>query len=133
MSVSIYSSGCTHAADPKGPNSGFGLKYGPSGLRRGLKRRGTPTGSILVEFQLKWSHGDLLRDPNHGVARPVFGQCTQVVDFDIQVVEVTGCSLRVTEQSWRQSLVSNVGRFMGNRIRSDLLGEKRFGSRPKIA
>ena len=46
----------------------------------------------------------------------------QVVELMVEDAQVTGCEIHVTEQSWRQSLVSNIGRVVENRMRSDLLG-----------
>ena len=55
-------------------NLDFGSNLGVWGSGRGLKRRGAPAGSIWVEFQLKWSHGDLFRDQNH-----VFDETSQLL------------------------------------------------------
>ena len=52
-------------------NYKFGSNFGLFGSGRGFNRRSAPIGSIWAEFQLKWSHGDPFRDPNHALVRPV--------------------------------------------------------------
>ena len=42
------------------------------GSWRAFKRRGAPIGSICTEFQLKPSHGDPYRVPNHHLLKTVF-------------------------------------------------------------
>ena len=50
---------------PRLRNLDFGSKMILLGSGRGSERRGAPVGSMLAEFQLKWSHGDPFRGQNH--------------------------------------------------------------------
>ena len=50
---------------PKLYNLDLVSNIGLLGSGRRLKRRGAPIGTIWVKFQLKWGHGDPLRDRNH--------------------------------------------------------------------
>ena len=52
-------------------NDNFGSNLGLWGSGRGFNGRGAPVGFIWAEFQLKRSHGELFRAPNHGLVRPV--------------------------------------------------------------
>ena len=52
-------------------NYDFGSELGLFGSGMGVNGRGAPVGSIWAEFQLKRSHGDPFRNPNHVLLKPV--------------------------------------------------------------
>ena len=68
------------------------------GSGRVLKRCGAPVGAILAKFQLKGSHGDPFRDPNHGFVRPVFLGTDQLLLGADQLLLGTDQSLLGTDR-----------------------------------
>ena len=69
------------------------------GSGRGLNGRGAPVGSILVELQLKWCHGDPFRDQNHGFVRPVLLGTDRLLLGTDQLLLGTNQSQHGTDQS----------------------------------